>query len=113
VKGTRLWQAPGSPIIQGRSRNERSFWEAWAMGAASAEVLVIVLLTAWALRTPGMAFFGAVGAVFVTVLLPSLAGCMLGSAAGTAFARVVGWRRAWVAGLVLGVVLGIIAAQVL
>ena len=29
MKGTKLWQAPGSPIIQGRSRHRASFWQQW------------------------------------------------------------------------------------
>ena len=106
MKGTRLWQAPGSPIIQGRSRTLRPFWEVWAVGAAGAEVTLIAVVTVLSLRVPGHTFWHALGSAFLTALIPSLPGCMLGAALGVWVARTMGWQRAWLVGLALGLLGG-------
>ena len=113
MKGTKLWQAPGSPIIQGRSRTQRPFWEVWAAGASGAEVVVIALAVAWTLRTPGPTFVDAVAAVFAGMLIPSLPGSILGAALGTLLARVMGSRHPWRVGLVGGALAGCVTALVL
>jgi len=106
VKGTRLWQAPGSPIIQGRSRTARPFWEVWLAGAVWAQVVVLVSATAWELRSPGLGVFAALDRVLLSMLIPSLAGCLLGSALGVLVGRAMGWRRLWLAGALVGAGLG-------
>ena len=113
MKGTRLWQAPGSPIIQGRSRTVRPFWEVWATGAIEAEVVVLVAATAWALRTPSATLWTALNTVFFGMLLPSVPGCMLGAALGAALARALGWQRPWMAGLAVGTLAGWVSILVL
>ena len=113
MKGTRLWQAPGSPIIQGRSRNERPFWEVWAIGALWAEVAVLVIFIGWQLRVPGQTLVRSISAVFTGTLIPSLAGAMAGAALGTVLARAMGWRRPWLGGFVLGALAGIVSGIVL
>jgi len=113
VKGTRLWQAPGSPIIQGRSRTERPFWERWLAGAISAEAIVLLVAVVWAFREPGAAFGAVVGSVLLTFLLPAMPGCAAGAALGVWISRSMGWRRDWVAGAVLGAILATATVAVL
>jgi hypothetical protein len=113
VKGTKLWQAPGSPIIQGRSRTARPFWEVWLAGAVWAQIAVIAAATAWMLRSPEVTFGNAISETLRIVLLPSMPGCMLGSALGVLVGRTMGWRRAWLAGAVLGAIAGWVLAWIL
>ncbi len=107
ARGTKLWQAAGSPIIQGRSRNERAYWRE----AVPAVVLAAVL--------------GAVGdAILSSSLVFTLSG-LLGFTRGVLLAaavaalpcllvvglgRVMGWPRVSVLAGILG---GAIAVGVL
>jgi uncharacterized membrane protein YhaH (DUF805 family) len=106
VKGTRLWQNTGSPLISGRSRRERPFWWVWLGGTVVATVLAgaaAYLLFAAGVDDPVTA---------LATLGPAVVG---GAAAGAAalgwFARKMGWRRAWVAGAIAGTLLGVLAAS--
>jgi len=97
VKGTKLWNQPRSPLIQGRSRRERPFWTDWLSGAVVAVVVGAVL--ALAVLAPKDA-----GVVTLTraFLLPVLAGAGLGSALGVWLAAAFGWHPRWVAGAIFG-----------
>ena len=74
MKGTKLWQAPGSPIIQGRSRTERPFWERWLGGVVGAEAIVLVGALLLALREPRRRSRRRAASVVVSYLLPALPG---------------------------------------
>jgi hypothetical protein len=102
LKGTRLWQAPGSPIIQGRSRTERPFWEGWISGALLAEAIVAGVAALVAFRVPGTSLETAVGPGFWQVLLAAIPGCLAGAALGTWLSRSMGWRRPLLAGALAG-----------
>jgi hypothetical protein len=102
VKGTKLWQAPGSPIIQGRSRTERPFWERWLAAAVGAVALVFAVGLLLALREPGVALGAALSSVALTYLLPALPGAAVGAALGVWLSRTMGWRRHWLVGSVVG-----------
>lgn len=61
MKGTKLWQAAGSPIIQGRSRTDRSFLAVWIPSAIAALCLIVMYeaVIAW----PGALSMGWLGGV--------------------------------------------------
>lgn len=117
--GTRLYQSPRSPLIQGRSKAERPLWEAWLGGTVIG--LVTLLLTAGtgpgsrflALRVPLPIWYATTPAVVLMIV-----GCVVGAFAGGAIARAAGLRLRWpwaalaaVAGsaLVFAVTLGLAA----
>jgi hypothetical protein len=105
VKGTRLWQAPGSPIIQGRSRTERPFWERWLGGVVGAELIVLVVALLLSLRAPGVSITSALTTVAVSYVVPALPGCAIGAALGVWVSRTMGWRRHWLVGSITGATL--------
>lgn len=108
MKGTKLWQAPGSPIIQGRSRTERPFWERWLGGFLGAEALVLVSALLLTLRQPSQDFGATMTSVVVSYLLPSIPGCLVGAAIGVWLSRTMGWRRHWLVGAIAGALLAAI-----
>ncbi len=108
---TKLFQQAGSPLIQGRSRYERSFWRDWALAAVVALVVVVGFQVAVSLLYgPGDEFASAsaigewlVGpAIGVAVMLPA-------SAFAVWLGRWLGWRAAWLGGALLGAAAGILA----
>lgn len=105
VKGTRLWQAPGSPIIQGRSRTERPFWERWLGGFVGAEALVLVGGLLLTLRQPSRDLGATLASVAVSFMIPALPGCLVGAAIGVWLSRTMGWRRHWLVGSLAGALL--------
>ena len=108
VKGTQLWQEAGSPIIHGRSRRMRPFWQAWWVSAVGA---VAVLAGAeWWIRA-GSSGVGVQAVRAVAVL--GVSGAAVGSASGVWLARAAGWRWAWVYGLACGVALGLLSVWLL
>jgi hypothetical protein len=109
VKGTRLWQAPGSPIIQGRSRTERPFWERWLSAVVGAEALVFVVALVNALRASSVVLGDAMTSVALTSLLPALPGCLLGAALGVWLSRTMGWRKHLIVGTVMGAAFGAVS----
>ncbi len=113
VKGTRLWQAPGSPIIQGRSRTERPFWERWLGAAFGAMAIVFIGALLLALREPGVAFGSALSGVALTFLLPALPGAAVGAALGVWLSRTMGWRRHWLVGSIVGATLAVATIAVI
>jgi hypothetical protein len=89
VKGTRLWQGPGSPLIQGRSRQTPPFWRPWLLAIVIA--MIGANFVSWALlHAQPIEFF--------------LAGSVAGSALGVWLARRMGWRSPWVLGVIVGAV---------
>jgi hypothetical protein len=102
VKGTRLYNAPRSPLIQGRSRRERPFSSDWiAAGVVGFGVAVVVA---------GL-FFADKGASATTlaaqVMVPALLGALLGGALGVGAARAFGWHPRWISGAVFAGAMGL------
>ena len=92
MKGTKLWQAAGSPIIQGRSRRQRPFWQQWLPAWIAAVAAVV-----W------WVFFGpSASGGSAPVVAGVVVGAFLGAAAGVAIARVMGWRFPSVWGVIVG-----------
>jgi hypothetical protein len=103
LKGTKLWQAPGSPIIQGRSRNQRPSWQQWLPAGLVSAAIAVGYVYVSASRSGGSPWLFA-GAIV---------GAFLGALLGVRFTRSMAWRfpAAWgvvagVAGAALVVVLG-------
>jgi hypothetical protein len=100
VKGTRLWQDAGSPLIRGRSRYERPFWHGWIGGA----------LVAWiAFAAVEAVLFGLGkdgGVSYVTALvvpvLGVVPGVLIGAGLGAWFAALSGLRSRWMGGALFG-----------
>jgi hypothetical protein len=105
VKGTRLWQAPGSPIIQGRSHTARPFWETWLWSVLGAAAIVLVAGVIAQVLHGATLLSTAVSAVATEFMIPGLPGCVAGAALGVLLARGMGWRRSWVAGAATGALL--------
>ena len=107
MKGTKLWQAPGSPIIQGRSRNQRPFWQAWAAGLAvsCATVAFAGLALSAEAGTRGLVASGLAGVLATAAA--AFPGATVLSAVGTWFTRRIGTRRPWIVSTLFGVVGGL------
>ncbi len=94
MKGTKLWQAAGSPIIQGRSRRQRPSWQqwlpAWAISAVAAIALVYL-----APSVAGGSRWSILGGVF---------GALVGAFSGVEVTRAMGWRFPLLWGVIVGVV---------
>ncbi|HET6498749.1 MAG TPA: hypothetical protein VFH17_06845 [Coriobacteriia bacterium] len=109
ARGTRLFQAPRSPLIQGRSRLRRPWWQPYAVAVAVGLVWPLVAFVASALAESG-AGQGPGGLLWDAVTewlgcLPVLAPVVIvGAAAGVAAGTVWGVRRRWLAGTVVAVV---------
>lgn len=117
MKGTKLWQEAGSPVIQGQSRYRRPFLNVWLRSALLASATLIGVLIAL-LAVPGEQAVSLALAVStaLTAYVYGLPGIAVGSLSGTVFGRVIGSRRAeyfgGLAGLLLGLVsLGILASD--
>lgn len=114
MKGTKLWQATGSPIIQGRSRLKRPFLNVWAFAFVMAAGVLVVSVTGVS-AIPGNAGLPLAESLVVAfgLLLPAIPGLLFGSAAGVGVARLLGTRRVRTAGALAGVVLGIVSMLLL
>jgi len=114
VKGTKLWQATGSPIIQGRSRLRRPFLNVWAYAFVIAAAVLVAVVTAVAV-VPGKTGLSLAEslAVAFAFLIPALPGLLAGSAAGVGVARLLGTRRVHTAGALAGFALGIVSILLL
>ena len=117
MKGTKLWQEAGSPVIQGQSRYRLPFLNVWLRSALLASATLIGVLIAL-LAVPGELSVTLALAVptALTAYVYGLPGIAVGSLGGTLFGRVIGSRRAeyfgGLAGLILGLVsLGILASD--
>lgn len=105
ARGTKLFQAPGSPLIQGRSRLQRPWWQpylisvvlglAWPVvslvpvelaseeGHAGTGELVVDVLTRWVANLP--------------ILVPAV---LVGAAVGLLVSGGWGIRHRWISGTV-------------
>lgn len=87
MKGTKLWQDTGSPLISGRSRRQRPIWQHWLLAALVSWVLVtavaLALIQGWDLVQAAQ----LAGVIGVCALLVS------GPFAW--FTTKMGWRRPW------------------
>jgi hypothetical protein len=99
VKGTRLWQSAGSPIIQGRSRRQRPSWQQWLPAWMVASAMAAGLLY----------LFPATSAVSRWALASGILGALLGAVFGVGVTRAMGWRFP----LLWGVVVGVLGAAAL
>lgn len=113
MKGTRLWQAPGSPIIQGRSRTERPFWERWVGGVVGAELIVFAVALVFVLWTGDAPLSTALPSVMLSYMVPALPGCVVGAALGVWMSRTMGWRRHWLVGSIAGAAMGALTIALL
>ncbi len=114
MKGTKLWQEAGSPVIQGQSRYRRPFLNVWARSALLASATLVGLLVVL-LVFPGstaLPLFAAI-TVALTAFVYSLPGIALGTLLGTAFGRAIGSRKAWYFGGLAGLILGVISLSIL
>jgi tetrahydromethanopterin S-methyltransferase subunit C len=94
VKGTKLWQAAGSPIIQGQSRRQRPSWQQWLPAWAVVSACAVGLLYAYPALAGGAPW-----------PLPSaIVGGLLGAVIGVEVARSMGWRFPLLWGAILGLV---------
>ncbi|MDP2232693.1 MAG: hypothetical protein Q8K89_03585 [Actinomycetota bacterium] len=105
---TQLYQAPRSPLIQGRSKLEKPLWRSWVGGWLVA--VAFPLVTGWASLLgdsrvpPGAAFERAFDAWVAGLPLLALAAAV-GAFGGVVFARAWGWRVRWPLGAGFGVAL--------
>ena len=102
-KGTRLFQATGSPLIEGESKAERS----WAVSFAGAFLIGLALYAAGVMvldMSSGTDLVDALGAVFRRLLLTGVWAGAVGAALGVTVVRAWGARRGWFAGAVVCVV---------
>lgn len=113
MKGTRLWQDTGSPLISGRSRRERPFWHQVLVGWIAAVVAVAGIAVAVE-EVGGSRLIAVSGGLPVTLQLligafayASVPGA-IGSVCGVWLARNMGWHRPWLFGAAIGVLGGLV-----
>ncbi len=112
-RSTKLFQRPGSPLIQGHSKAERTFWGEWSLGFVVCCVVAFGIFVYRGLD-PQSAFGASdlVSAARSTVLLFA-PGAAVGAAIGVPVARGFGWRRQWQSVAVFGLALGAVSAWLL
>ena len=93
MKGTKLWQAAGSPIIQGRSRRQRPAWQQWAPAWIVSAALVGALLYAAPAFAGGSPYAAA----------SCVIGALVGSVVGVEITRAMGWRFPLLWGAIIGI----------
>lgn len=106
ARGTKLFQAPGSPLIQGRSRTARPWWQPYLVAVGLGLLWPVASQTPLMYADPEMRF-DHVGELFLTaaflwlealtILLPAV---LVGAAIGVSVATGWGWKQRWVAGSV-------------
>lgn len=109
VRGTKLWQSAGSPIIQGRSRTDKPFWQDW-LGAV---VLATVLATAYEILVTGA--FSSADAALREGALTAFQSVVVGvvpTAAAVWLSRQLRWGRPIPTGAILGAAVVIVYVAV-
>lgn len=97
---TRLYQAPGSPLIQGHSKTERPWWQPVLLGCLVG--LVWPLLTMWSAEVTGSGGLGTFEGlaealrVWVDVLWLLVPSVLFGAVLGNAASRAWGIRFRWI-----------------
>jgi hypothetical protein len=99
ARRTNLYQAPRSPLIQGRTRWERPLWQAWLGGAVVALAVGSAFLVAASASLRGG---GAAAGVFPAAAVSGIVGVLVGAGLGSLEGRLLGWRWRWVAAALLG-----------
>lgn len=114
MKGTKLWQSTGSPLISGRSREHRPFIAFWLGSWGWSEVL---LAGAWIalsiVGSGGRPDYTQANGSWLQFAVVALPGTAIGSALGVVLARTIGWRRQRVAGIASGLLCGAVGAWLL
>ena len=104
MKGTRLYKPAGSPLIQGRSRRERSM---------AADVVSSTLVTFGVGYVATYLLWGGSGVPAISWSLSVLAvfggAGLVGGVLGVSIARHFGWHPRWVAGALISPVAGLAA----
>ena len=105
---TRLFQRAGSPLIQGHSRHERSFWSEWLLACSIAIPGVYVLQAIMTLLDPARGALDSAANMMKWLAQPALAlgAALAASAGGVLLARRLGWSKAWLTGGAIGIVVG-------
>ena len=105
ARGTKLFQAPRSPLIQGRSRLRRPWWQPYAAAVATSLAWPLVAFAVSALAASGagqgpgrvLREAGAAWLACLPLLVPAV---LIGGVAGIAVGTVWGVRRRWLAGTI-------------
>ncbi len=99
MRGTKLWQQAGSPIIQGRSRTEHQFWQDWlgAMGLALALYMAVDAIVSPPPEPLTRALTTIAGSALACAQL-----AIVPTALGTWISRTLRISRPWLLGGVLG-----------
>jgi hypothetical protein len=105
ARGTKLFQAPGSPLIQGRSRAQRPWWQPYVVSVALGLAWPIVSIFPVELAAHGDA--SEVGALLSDVLaawiesLPVLVpAALIGASLGVLVGGMWGIRHRWIPGAI-------------
>ena len=110
MKGTKLWQEAGSPVIQGQSRNRRPFLNVWVRSALLASATLIGVTIAYLIFPGAQAVPPSESiAAALTALVYALPGVAVGTLLGTAFGGAIGSRKAEYFGAPVGLILGLVS----
>ena len=104
TRGTKLYQQPRSPLIQGHSKTDRPFWQPWLVGVSA---LVLWVVATVYLSSSGAAEGGSVwqhtSSAWSSDIPWLLAGGIAGSAIGVTVARLWGIRQRWLVAVVAAI----------
>lgn len=105
ARGTRLYQQPRSPLIQGHSARERPFWQPWLVGVlvVGAWIAATVVLSAADNGAGAGSVFRYAAQAWQADLPWLIGGGIIGSALGVAFAKAWGFRARWLLAILFGV----------
>ncbi len=113
TRSTKLYQKPGSPLIQGHSKTERSFVGEWVRGLLVCCVVAFVVYIYLELD-PQVAFgMTSISNAVANTFTRFVPGAIIGTLVGVPVGRGFGWRQQWQAAAVLGLVFGFGVALVL
>lgn len=110
---TKLFQRPGSPLIQGHSKAERSFLKEWTIGLVVCCVIAFGVFVYLGLDPQTEFGLGDLLAAASSTLFRFAPGAAIGAALGVPFARGFGWRRQWQSVAAFGLVFGALSTWLL